>query len=119
MLEKEVLNDQTGSMHYVRLGWTQDSEVDCLACQAMVGLAEVDPDAVWLILARLAWEGGTFEAPRPDAPHLPPATDLFPPNTIRPARITALATVAAALIEKVNKITPPWLKEAVAGQQAK
>ena len=85
----------------------------------MLRLAEVDPDAVWVILARLAWEGGTFEAPRPHAPHLPPVTDLFPPNTRRPGKATALATVAAALIEKVNKIKPPWLKEAAVDLQAK
>lgn len=83
-----------------------------------MGLAEVDPDAVWVILARLAWEGGAFKAPQPPAPHLLPVADLFPANTVRPAKQKTLATVAAALLEKVKRITPPWLKEAAAAQQA-
>ena len=85
--------------------------------QAMVSLAEVDPDGVWVILARLAWEGGTFKAPEPAASDLPPVADLFPPITNRPAKPMPLATVAAALIERINKINPPWLKESAAGQQ--
>ncbi len=76
-----------------------------------MGLAAVDPDAVWIILAKLAWEGGTFQAPK--APDLKPGvSDLFPPRTALPAKPTPLATVAAALIEKVNRLVPPWLEEA-------
>lgn len=79
----------------------------------MVSLAEIDPDAVWLILARLAWEGGAMKPPEVQIPKgLAPWSDLFPAPSVRHLHPTATALVAAALLQKVNQITPPWLAEA-------
>ena len=92
-----------------------------LWCQAMTSLAGVDPDAVWFVLARTAWEGGCLEAPQRQAPPgLPPWSQLFPePQQAmqpRPSMTSAqqrgTALVAASLLEKVEPIMPPWLAQA-------
>jgi len=76
--------------------------------QVMVSLAEVDSDAVWLILARLS------RSVQPIPPN--PASTLFGswagvhPVGSSPVAGTTLKTaaVAAALLEKVRKLDPSW-----------
>lgn len=82
----------------------------------MISLAEVDCDAVWAILAKLAWEGRSLQPPKGRAPPGCPAwAELFPKG---PPQHSGTAKVAAALLEKVSHIRPAWLAQAAADAAA-
>jgi hypothetical protein len=76
--------------------------------QVMVSLAEVDSDAIWLILTRLS--RGVQRAPPNPSPKL-----LGGWAVIHPAGLPSIAgtspgtaTVAAALLERVRRVAPSW-----------
>lgn len=78
----------------------------------MVSLALVEHGEVWVILARLAWEGGTLKPfENKTSEILPPWEDLFPRRTVKLAKPSPTAIVAAALLEKIKQITPGWVKQ--------
>ena len=79
----------------------------------MLSLANVDSDAIWAILARLAWQGNMYKAPENPVPGLlPPCSTLFPQRNLQSAHPKGLAPVAAALLEKVEQLPPSWQSKA-------
>ena len=83
------------------------------ACRAILSLAALDADAVWLLLVRLeAQEGGgrlgRWENPKPDM--LPLLTQIFPASRAvgLPKHSAGISMRARALLAQVEKLAPAW-----------
>lgn len=95
------------------LGNAEAPAVRNAACRAILALAALDADAVWLLLVCLeAQEGagrlGRWENPNPDM--LPPLREIFPASraTGLPMHSAGSSARACALLPQVEKLAPAW-----------
>lgn len=95
------------------LGNAEAPAVRNAACRAILTLAALDADAVWLLLVRLeAQEGGgrlgRWENPKPDM--LPLLTQIFPTSRAAglPMYSAGTSTRARALLAQVEKLALAW-----------
>lgn len=105
------------------LGTAEAPAVRNTACRAILALAALDADAVWLLLVRLeaqdrAGSQARWENPAPDV--LPPLGVIFPAG--RGAGLlqhsAGTAARARALLAQVEKLAPAWHARASAEQLA-
>ncbi len=95
------------------LGSTEAPAVRKAACRAILALAALDADAVWLLLVRVAAEEGSGGAPAWDNTSpgtLPPVSHILSAGSTA-RRLTHSAGSGArarALLAQVEKLTPAW-----------
>ena len=95
------------------LGTAEAPAVRNTACRAILALAALDADAVWLLLVRLeaqdpAGSQARWKNPAPGA--LPPLSQAFPAGRSAglPQHSAGTAARARALLAQVEKLTPAW-----------
>ena len=81
-------------------------------------LARMDVDAVWLLLVRIASQGGdaAWKPPVNPSPELlPPLAEIYPRHsTMLPFALAKdCSAIALAMLQQVDKLTPAWHKHVV------
>ena len=80
-------------------------------CQVLLRLADLDSDAVWLLLTRIAHSGTARPVPsNPRLEILRPWAEIYPRRSSGLATVipAGSAAVAATLLEEVEKLKPSW-----------
>jgi hypothetical protein len=101
------------------LGGSEAPAVRSAACRAILALAALDADAVWLLLVRAAAGEGSGGAPAWDNTSpgtLPPVSQILSAASTarRPAHSAGSGARARALLAQVEKVAPAWHAHATA-----